>query len=297
MKISMYSGLITGRYGYEKGFELIKQAGFDAADVSLMDMTNMESPLNLPGYEQVAQDIRRAADNAGLIINQTHAPFKYPLDKWELSENLYPILKRTLEISSILGATVGVIHPYHHPVFLGHEEEIFQKNMEYYGELLPLAHQVNVKIGVENMYQVDSRRKHIIDDTCSRLKEFIRYIDELNDDYAVACLDIGHVALIQQQDEPWDFIRGLGHKRLQSLHVHDNDYKGDQHRMPYDGIINWTEVTKALGEIDYQGDFTYETSGHLARVDDEFFPVALKYMADIAKHMADMVDRNRIVTE
>lgn len=297
MKISLNAGSTLKRFGYEKGFELVKQAGFDAADVGLDSMTSMDAPLNQPGYEKLAQEIRTAADNAGLIINQTHAPFKYPLDKWELSENLYPILFRTLEISSIFGATVDVIHPFHHPLFIGHEDEMFEKNMEYYGKLLPYAKAANVKIGIENMYQVDPRRKYIVDDTCSRLYDFIRYIDTLNDEYAVACLDIGHVALIQQKDEPWDYIRGLGHKRLQALHVHDNDYRGDQHRMPYDGIVNWVEIAKALGEIDYQGYFTYETGGHLGRVDDEFYPVALKYMADIAKHITDMAERNRIVAE
>ena len=297
MKISAFSAALTGRFGYEKAFAMIKEAGFDAADVSLGGMTSLYSPLNQPGYEKQAREIRRAADAAGLVINQTHAPFKYPLDIWEKSEHLYPILKRTLEISSIFGAEVDVIHPYHHPVFLGHEDELFEKNMEYYGELLPTAKDVNVKIGVENMYQVDSRRKYIIDDTCSRLYDFIRYVDTLNSDYAIACLDIGHVTLIQQADEPWDYIRGLGHKRLRALHVHDNDYRGDQHRMPYEGSINWLEITKALGEIDYQGYFTYETSGHFGAMDDEFVPIALKYMADIAKHMSDLVERNRVVTE
>ena len=296
MKISTNGRYILTRFGYEKGFALLKDAGFDAVDVGLDEMTSMESALNQPGYEKKAQEIRAAADQAGIPINQTHAPFKYPLDIWEKSENLYPILNRTLEISGIFGAEVAVVHPYHHPVFLGHEDEMFEKNMEYYGKLLPTAQAAGVKIGVDNMFQVDARRKFIIDDTCSRLYDFIRYVDTLNSPWAVACLDIGHVAVIQQKDEPWDFIRGLGHDRLKALHVHDNDYRNDQHRLPYEGIINWNEVTRALGEIDYQGYFTYETNGHLGGYDDEFIPTALKYMADLAKHLADKVERARIPT-
>ncbi|MBQ8612102.1 MAG: sugar phosphate isomerase/epimerase [Oscillospiraceae bacterium] len=293
MKISTNGGYILSRFGYEKGFALLKEAGFDAVDVGLDEMTSMDSLLNQPGYEKKAQEIRRAADNAGIPVNQTHAPFKDPLDVWEKNENLYQILKRSLEVSGILGAEIAVVHPYHHPVFLGHEDEMFEKNMAYYGELLPTAIAAKVKIGVENMYRVDSRRRYIVDDTCSRLYDFIRYVDTLNSPWAVACLDIGHVAVIRQKDEPWDFIRGLGHDRLKALHVHDNDYVGDQHKLPYEGLINWNEVTRALGEIDYQGYFTYETIGHLGACDDDFIPTALKYMADLAKYLADKAESCR----
>ena len=51
---------------------------------------------------------------------------------------------------------------------------------------------------------------------------------------------------------------------------------------------------KSLGEIDYTGVFTYEiVSKGLVNTDEEFFPVALKYVADIAKHLVDIIDRNR----
>lgn len=293
MKISANCEYLANRYGYAKAFSLIKDAGFDATDVSLIGMFRPESPFNQPDYESYAQMIRRCADEAGLQINQTHAPFVYPLDKWELSDDLMPILKRSLHISSILGAQVDVIHPYHHPVYLGHEDEMFRKNMEYYGELLPTAEAVNVKIGVENMFQEDPYRKHIVHDTCSQLYDFIRYIDTLNSEYAVACLDIGHIALVYQTDQPWDFIRGLGKDRLKALHVHDNNFINDQHQLPYEGKIDWLQVTKALGEIDYDGIFTYETFANLQQFDDEFLPVRLKYMADVARHLASLVDRNR----
>ena len=60
MKISACAASILNRYGYEKGFAMIREAGFDAADVSLGEMTSLESPLNQPGYEKKAQEIRRA---------------------------------------------------------------------------------------------------------------------------------------------------------------------------------------------------------------------------------------------
>ena len=142
------------------------------------------------------------------------------------------------------------------------------------------------------MFREDPLRKYIVHDTCSRLDDFIRYVDTLNSCNAVACLDIGHTALTYQKEKPWDYIRGLGKNRLKALHVHDNNGMNDQHLLPYEGYIDWMEVTKALGEIDYEGDFTFETHGNLKNFDDEFIPVRLRFMADVGRHLASLVDRN-----
>jgi hypothetical protein len=97
------------RFGYEKLFRMYKETGFDGVDVSLGDMIHEDSPFNLNGYKEYAQNIRNIADSVGIKIHQTHAPFVYPLDKWETSPALMSILKRSIEISGILGAEVEVI--------------------------------------------------------------------------------------------------------------------------------------------------------------------------------------------
>ena len=89
-------------------------------------------------------------------------------------------------------------------------------------------------------------------------------------------------------------IRILGYDRLGALHVHDNDYTRDQHMLPYMGKLNWAEITKALGEIDYKGDFTYEVNGQfIFDVDEGFIPVGAKIMADVGKYLVSMVEKNR----
>ena len=42
-------------------------------------------------------------------------------------------------------------------------------------------------------------------------------------------------------------------------YIHDNDYLDDMHTLPGISEMNWDEITKALAEIDYKGDFTMET--------------------------------------
>jgi sugar phosphate isomerase/epimerase len=169
--------------------------------------------------------------------------------------------------------------------------------MEFYRSLIPLCKEYNVKVGIENMFQRELLRGQLSFDTCNQIPEFVRYIDTLDSEYMVACLDIGHVGLPVRDDEAWDFIRALGHDRLQSLHVHDNNYRSDSHSLPYFGKIDWNEVTKALGEIDYQGHFTYEIDigGFMSPfMNDEFALTAVRYAHDVGRNLCALVEKARI---
>ena len=293
--INIYA--LENRYGISKAIDICKEAGFTAMDYSLSGLCKDESVWNNDDYRAAAQEIRNIADEKGFLCVQTHAPFEFPFRQWNdptyFEEVIFQRVVRSIEISAILGAKVVVIHPIHHMTYHGHEEEIFQLNMEYYNRLIPYAKEHNIKIGVENMFQVDNIRRYIIADTCSDSKEFIRYIDTLNSPYITACLDVGHVALPRTDETAADVIKALGHNRLGALHIHDNDYVHDLHQLPYLGKLNWAEIAQALGEIDYQGDFTYEVNDTLLRGDDGFVPIAANFMAATGKHICSMINANR----
>ena len=81
---------------------------------------------------------------------------------------------------------------------------------------------------------------------------------------------------------------------LHSLHIHDNDYRGDQHTIPFCGKIDWSRVTEALGEIDYDGDFTYEIGKvYLANLDEELIPAMLKYAEQVGRVLMKRIDEKR----
>ena len=298
MNLTMNIFDLTKRFGIDRAAEICKNAGFDSADYYLGDMTDPRHFLNNEiHYRSVAKHMRRFAEEQGLPITQTHAPFAF--SGWnhpsEYEGFIIPTIRRSLEVSAILGARIVVVHPLHHFIYKGHEEEIYERNMEFYRSLIPLCREYGIKVGIENMFQRELLRGHISFDTCSTIPEFIRYIDTLDSEYMVACLDIGHAGLPESDDRAWDFIRALGHERLQSLHVHDNDYRLDRHTLPYLGKIDWNEVTRALGEIDYRGDFSYELDKHLIpdTMSDELIPVTVKYMADVGKHLCSLVEQSR----
>lgn len=305
MRLSINEIFFGGRGGYERKVELYAAAGFDAIDFSMFGMRNdlKCDILKSDDYRKIAEYLRKTANNAGLTVNQTHAPFKFNLKDWNdpvvYRDTIYPMLVRSLEVSAILGADICVMHPLHHFTYKGREEEIFNINMDFYRSLIPYCREWNIKVGIENMWQEDPKHRTITHDVCSHKEEFVRYIDTLDSEYMVACLDVGHVGLpTAQEDEVEDFILALGHDRLKALHIHDNNYCTDQHTVPFAGKLNWAKIAEALGKIDYTGDFTYEiydaNVGFICGTPNEFLPTALKYIADIGKYIISDVEQNRV---
>lgn len=298
MELSVNIRNLFRRYDFETRARLYSEAGFRCVDYSLEEMVADDNVLNTDSYRERAEYIRRTCEGLGMRINQTHAPFTFKM--WADDEGyngiILPRLHRAMEISAIFGAEVCVMHPLHHFVYHGHEEEIFERNMDFYRGLIPYCREYGVQLGVENMWQIDPLRKNCTYDTCGQKEEFVRYIDTLDSEYIVACLDVGHVGLpCGSDDRAEDFVRALGHDRLKALHIHDNDFRGDQHLLPYLGRLNWDAITRALGEIDYTGVFTYEVgAGIVTSADDEFVPVALNYMYRLGRHLADKVDAARV---
>ena len=299
MELSINIGGMRLKHGLEKAAELVSHAGFTAVDYGLGDLEKPETRMYSDDYRNAAEDVRKTVESYGLRITQTHAPFHFSAKTWDTPEKfdeiVIPRLAKAIEINAYLGSQIIVVHPIHHTEYHGHEEEMFERNMDFYRRLIPYAKEFGVKIAVENMWQHDKRRGYKSFDTCSTVKEFIRYIDTLDSEHIIACLDVGHVVLPETNEEPWDFIRALGHDRLKSLHIHDNDYTQDAHMLPYLGRLDWSEITKALGEIDYDGDFTYEVNDALhANVPERIRQQSVDFMGVIGKELVRQVEENRI---
>jgi sugar phosphate isomerase/epimerase len=101
----------------------------------------------------------------------------------------------------------------------------------------------------------------IVPNVCSFGKYLAEYYGALDSKYFAVCLDVGHCVLVGEKAE--DAILELGHDRLHSLHVHDNDGKQDLHTFPYLGTLDWDAIMGALKKIDYSGVLTFEVGGPL----------------------------------
>ena len=274
----------------KEAVKINSDAGFDAYDISLFQLTRDESyEFNAPDYVEKAKALRAYADSLGIVCNQAHAPFPSSVGKEDEDKIIFEKIVRAMEIASILGAKIIVVHPKQHMVYAEHPDELFEINVEFYKSLIPYCEKFGIKVACENMWQWYNGNKVPSDSTCSRAWEFCKYLDAIDSEWIVGCLDIGHVSLVLA-DIP-DFIRKMGNKRLQALHVHDTDFKADKHTLPFMEKIDFIAMCKALAEIDYQGDFTYEADAFYRGKPVELYPATTKYMCEVGRYLINQFEK------
>lgn len=283
MRFSSTTDYLSKKYGEEEAVKMLIEAGYTAIDFSMFNISAL--PFT-DDYREMAEKLVKLAKENGVVFNQAHAPFT---SKTEVYENeLVPLMPRAFEFASLLGIKNIVVHPRQNGRYYGREEELFQKNVEFYTALKPIAKKFGVKMALENMWQRHPVAKYICDDVCAPPEELARLYDTLNDpEVFTVCLDLGHVALCGR--EPEDAIRILG-KRIGCLHVHDVDYKDDLHTLPGVAKINWDKVCRALADIDYKGDITLEADNFYLGFLPEMNKTATKFMADTAKSLVEKIE-------
>ncbi len=285
MLLSTTTSAISRYRSLEETINILKSAGFDAYDLTFCSLPDDHAFFGESRME-MAKKLKDEAEKIGIVCNQAHAPFPSGVGDAEKDEKIFDSIVKSMEVAAYLGAKIIVVHPIQHLPYLENAEELFNINMNFYKRLLPYAKEYGIKIATENMFQWHYNASVCLDSTCSRPKEFIRYVDEINDPYLVACVDIGHAGLVDV--DPCDMIRRLSH-RVACLHVHDNNKIHDHHTLPYLGKIDWNGVTEALREINYAGDFTYEADSFLATFPRDLHPSCEKLMHDVGRHLIEKI--------
>lgn len=289
MKISAETLYLRKYLGDRETICVLAEAGFDCIDYTMDHMTEEDSPLNAPDYREYAAGLLSYAKELGVTFHQAHAPFEFEWEKENVLENIaVPRIIRCLEIASVMGIDTVIVHPLHHLVYIYNQEQIWDMNMKFYRTLLPYAEKYKVKLALENMFQFNKRMSPM-PDAFSDAGRFVRFLDELDSPYAVACVDVGHACMLGE--EPAKLIRALGHDRLKALHIHDNDAVLDRHTLPYLGKIDWNQTMKALAEIDYDGVFTFEAFLFYANFEPDFFPTAARWIHDMGVYLCEKIER------
>ena len=287
MYLSTQTDTACTRFGYEHGIEIIAKAGFDALDLSMFNMEYDDSPFITPDCEDFVLKLKKIAEDNGVFFNQAHAPFP-PIDPYndEYTEKIFPRTCKSIELAGIVGARQIIVHPvdFMRNVFYPNAEKKKvnkEKNIEMYNKLAEYAKPYGIKIALENMWDWNPNREVITSNVCSDPVEFADFLDALDSDIFCACLDIGHCGLVGVDEK--DAIETLGHDKLQALHVHDTDYIHDMHTAPYTAKLDWKKITKALKDIDYSGDLTFEADYFFANMPNELLESAYKFLHDIGR--------------
>ena len=276
------SGRIIGE---EKAVELIAKAGFDAWDFSMFDMCNYDwgknilldndHPLAGDNYLAFARRLKQIGLDNGIICNQAHAPFP---TRCAAIRSYY---KRSIECVAEAGGEICIIHP--------DNNKSVEENAEIYNELLPFARDCGVKIATENMWNWDDEKNESSFAACSTGEDFVKHIDVVNNDFLVACLDIGHAEMRGSGDGAVNMIHALG-SRLQALHIHDNDRWHDSHQIPFSMNIDFVPIVKALKDINYGGYFTLEADRYIDDCEPENVFEKLCDLHTSVRKLADMFE-------
>ena len=287
MKISTEIGSAAKIIGEEKAIEYYAKAGFDAWDFSMMRMCNYcwetktcnetNHPLAGNDYLKYARKLKQIGLDNGIHCNQSHAPF--PIS----DPHIRSMLKRAIECTAEAGGKICIIHPNNY--------KSAEENAQMYFELLPFAKECGVKIATENMWHWDKEKDESSFAACATSESFLEHLQKVNDEYFVACLDIGHAEMRGSGSGAVNMIKSLG-SYLQALHLHDNDKWKDSHQIPFSMNINFDEVVKALRDIKYEGYFTLEADKYLDDYDKDNIFIGMKNLATAAKKLADMFESN-----
>lgn len=295
MKISICQGDLEARFGLEKAFKMMKEAGFDAVDFGLMGYWRGtdEEIKNFRGYGKTLEEkreyylgIKEIADRNGIEIGQTHAIFGNPgfLKNRELYEEF---TRENIWATHLLGCKYTVIHPIATPGRIYDEkyDECHKLNLEFYRSLIPELEKYDVKIAIEPMWVYDAE-KNIRPTVCSRPEEILQFIEELGSEHFCSCPDLGHFALTAKDtgDTVGGALRKLG-GAVEVIHAHEITDNLDTHTKPFTyGSMDWKDIGAAIREIGYEGNFNFEVGGsYLKHYPDNLVPEALRHLAEIGK--------------
>ncbi|MBQ8408921.1 MAG: sugar phosphate isomerase/epimerase [Clostridia bacterium] len=285
MLLSSSHSQFARKMSTEAAIDLMANAGFDAIDFSfhISEEYYGEQTDGELGRTKFIEWRKRAEDR-GLVFNQAHAPEGSSFRDMNMTVRRFHDIRRAIRNASYLGVPIVVVHPVQHLQYCldGVPEQLFEWNMQFYNALKPYCEEYGVKVAVENMWQQPGALK-IDHSTCSRPEEFVRYVDTLNSEWFVACVDIGHAPLVGV--DPCELIRALGKDRLKALHVHDVDGKEDLHTLPYFSKINWDSVCAALREIGYEGDLTFEAGNFVNPLPRELCLPAANMMVATGRYL------------
>jgi len=239
---------------HHETWQHLRDLGYDCIDASFTDTDAPIYHADNASLENFLSELRRAIERAGLSVYQTHGPWRFPpMDATEEQRaERFEKISKALTITRLLGCRYMVIHPlmpYSHDREPD-REEFYRINFEFFNKLLDGCEKNDVIICLENMPMPAL--------SIASPQAVLDFVKEINCPYMGVCLDTGHCSVLKLS--PGDAVRTIGKEYLKVLHIHDNMGERDQHLLPFKGIIDWEDFSKALKEIGFDGCLSVEAA-------------------------------------
>lgn len=259
----------------KKCFEIAKAAGFDGVEVAL-DETG---PVSLASTKEDILAVKKMAEEVGVelysVASGLYWTYNYTSDKAENREKAKEITKKQLQVASWLGCdTILVVPGAVHVVFDPDSEVIdydvaYDRALEALRELAPVAEELKVSIGVENVWN-----KFLLSPL-----EMRDFIDKVNSPYVGSYFDVGNV-LYSGYPEQW--IKILG-KRIKKVHFKD-------YRVSVGSLDGFVDLL--AGDVDYVAvKNALDVVGYDGWVTGEMIPPYKQYSDTIIYNTSNAMDR------
>lgn len=237
----------------KKCFEIAKDAGFDGIELGL-DETG---PVSLESTKEDILKVKEMAKEVGLelysVASGLYWTYNYTSENEEIRNKAKEITKKQLQVAAWLGCDTILVVPGAVNVSFQPGGEIveydvaYERALEALKELAPVAEELKVSIGVENVWN---------DFLLSPL-EMRDFIDKVNSPYVGSYFDVGNVVYA---GFPEQWIKILG-KRIKKVHF--KDYRRSVGSLDgfvdlLAGDVDYIAVKNALDSIGYDGWTTAE---------------------------------------
>lgn len=251
-------------FGYGKGYEvsfqerykLIKAAGFDCAMLWWSDKFGRGD-----GYQQDVQFAREA----GLIVENIHTPVHeqnyLSLDKLD-GESVFHTYLRCVDDCHVHNIPTMVIH------LPDDESPLNTLGIKRLEKIVNQAEEKNVQIAFENLRNINN------------LNCVLSTFKSKNVGF---CYDNCHHMNYAQNID----LLNLYGDRMFALHLHDNGGKFNQHQLPFDGNVDWTDTMKRIDIAGYQGATTLEPMNW------DYEELSIQQFLELAYQKAKELDEQR----
>ena len=222
--------------------------------------------------------ISRWLDDYGLRVNDTHA--SSGREKNWRSQLEYErqagveLVKNRIDMTSRLGGDVIIMHVPREPENESEKDAFWSPLLNSLEELEPFSLQHGVRIAIENL----------VPDNFPTIE---RLLSEFSPEFLGHCHDSGH-----------GNITGLGldgldrcKDRLISLHLNDNDGKGDLHQLLFQGTVDWEPLADLIAASSYEKMVSMEVVIKNTGIDDEEEFLAQAF--EDGKRFTEMIEKAR----
>jgi sugar phosphate isomerase/epimerase len=209
----------------------------------------LDPALDDPAERKWFVDFAARARDLGLDLWSMHVPFSRDIsvaDGAARGETLRGI-ESSIALAAAAGARFAVVHPGSETPPEERPSRV-ETSVRSLTRLNAFCRDHGIRMAVENMLPTN---------VAEGARGLRGILDRLPHDAGV-CFDTGHAHVTDGSPaKALEVIKD----RLLTLHVHDNDGTGDQHRIPGEGGIDWPGFARGLAAAGFGGVFMLEIGG------------------------------------